>query len=144
MKTPTAMKSLSMAAITVLLMIVGTLGSCGKYDDGPNFSLRTKKSRLKGTWVIQEQSDFTKTYTFAKNGDATVTKEYYSGAGGISYTDYESKTWEFTNNKQFLSIYDSDGDTYRTYKITRLTKKELWVDGSENSHESLTWVKTKE
>ncbi len=29
------------------------LASCGKYEDGPGLSLRSKKARLTGTWVVE-------------------------------------------------------------------------------------------
>ena len=38
---------LAAAAITVL-----NFQSCSKYEDGPAFSLRTKKSRLVGDWEL--------------------------------------------------------------------------------------------
>lgn len=128
----------------ILLMIVGMLSSCGKYDEGPNLSLRTKKARLKGTWTIIDHEDYIKTYTFAKNGDVTVTKDYLDNAGNVNGSEHDSKTWDFTNSKEFLTMYDADGDQYRTYKITRLTKKELWIDGSAYSNELLKWEKVKE
>lgn len=29
--------------------------SCGKYEEGPSISLRTKKARLTGVWEISKQ-----------------------------------------------------------------------------------------
>ena len=45
------MKKLSIlfAAFAVVL-----LASCGKYEDGPGFSLRSKTSRLAGSWTVTE------------------------------------------------------------------------------------------
>jgi uncharacterized lipoprotein YehR (DUF1307 family) len=45
------MKKLSIlfAAFAVVM-----LASCGKYEDGPGFSLRSKTSRLAGTWTLTE------------------------------------------------------------------------------------------
>lgn len=134
----------TLVAISIMILIIGLLASCGKYDDGPSLSLRTKKARLKGTWLVIESDSYNKTYTFSKNGDATVTFEYYDGAGNADGTEYQSKTWDFTNSKEFLTMYDADGDNYRTYKITRLTKKELWIEGSEYSNELLKWEKQKD
>ncbi|MDR2010116.1 MAG: hypothetical protein LBQ22_06505 [Bacteroidales bacterium] len=47
------MKKLSiiLSAIAVIAML---FSSCGKYEEGPSFSLATKKARLKGTWELTE------------------------------------------------------------------------------------------
>ena len=37
-----------------LLTAVSVSPSCGKYDDGPGFSLASKKSRLAGTWELEK------------------------------------------------------------------------------------------
>ena len=45
------MKKLSIlfAAFSVLFLV-----SCGKYEDGPGFSLRSKEARLAGTWTFEK------------------------------------------------------------------------------------------
>ena len=44
---PKSILFLAAAAVTVL-----NFQSCGKYEDGPSFSLRTKKARLTGEWEL--------------------------------------------------------------------------------------------
>jgi len=45
------------------------LASCGKYEEGPGFSLRSKTSRLAGTWTLTE----------AFQGSTNVTGDLTSG-----------------------------------------------------------------
>ena len=71
--------------IYALLILVGLqLASCGKYEEGPGFSLRSKTGRLAGEWTIEKMTvdgeDFTAfvaafiTNTeFTKDGDYIVT-----------------------------------------------------------------------
>lgn len=69
--------SLKLRCIFIFLVI--SLTSCGKYEDGPDFSLRTKKQRLTGTWIVVEtipkQQGFQEgdyIIDLEKDGDATL------------------------------------------------------------------------
>ena len=48
-------------ALTILVGL--QLASCGKYEEGPGFSLRSKTARLAGEWTIEKATvdgqDFT-------------------------------------------------------------------------------------
>jgi hypothetical protein len=105
--------------------------SCSKYDDGPFFSLRTKKGRLVGEWeldkVIQNgqtqslDSDYDIIWEFERDGDFEQTLEY----GSYSY-GYNGD-WEFDNNGEELEIEINEYGT-QTYEINRLTNNELWIE----------------
>ena len=115
-------------ALTLVMMISY---SCSKYDDGPFFSLRTKKGRLVGEWeldkVIQNgqtqslDSDYDIIWEFERDGDFEQTLEY----GSYSY-GYNGD-WEFDNNGEELEIA-LNGYGTQTWEINRLTNNELWIE----------------
>lgn len=102
--------------------------SCGKYEEGPGFSLRSKKSRLAGEWDAKEYVDADGTtiadtdddyITFEKDGTYKVTSDGTSVSG----------TWEFASDKEKLrTSYTVGGMTFTGEStIVRLTNKELWI-----------------
>lgn len=142
--------------IFALLTIVSAIFfSCAKYEDGPAFSLKTKKARLAGDWQIEKilvddkEMDLTGgddslgismsldmiTFTFEKDGTGKIT---FSIWGFSIDTDL---TWEFGDGKETLAISIDEsaemegefsmfsGDNELT--IQRLTDKELWLKYEE-------------
>jgi len=108
------------------------LASCGKYEEGPSFSLRYKSARITGTWkdVAINDSSYTNgnIMIFDIDGNFTIKDSYQNE------TQYGK--WAFTNNKQgiirnidfYLSgYYYSFRDTLI---IIRLTNSELWTKGN--------------
>ena len=120
-----------------LLTAVSVSPSCGKYDDGPGFSLASKKSRLTGTWELDKvkQSDgslgnldnLSIDVEFDKDGDFTIrtTTTYYGSTDSYTYTT--SGEWEFSSDKEEIEFDPNDGGDYE-WEINRLTNKELWVE----------------
>ena len=123
------MKKLSIlfAAFAVLFLV-----SCGKYEDGPGFSLRSKAGRVAGSWTYDKvfindvdvtsttfSADENYTMEFTKDGGYTYSSSYL----GQTYSD--AGKWEFTNSNESIKITDSYGDV-ETYKILRLTNTEMW------------------
>lgn len=118
-------KFLALAAASVLLF-----SACGKYEEGPSFSLRSKEARLVNTWKIVKYlengtdktadlsgSDFSITMQKGGSGKSDVTV-----LGVIVSDDF---TWKFSDDKEQLLITD-DGDT-DTASILMLKEKELWL-----------------
>jgi len=129
---------LAAALVTVL-----NFQSCKKYDDGPTFSLKTKKSRLTREWEVVKVYDekgvqvFPYTgfgysvdfnFEFLKDGDFVESFAYSYGSYSYSYS-YKG-TWEFSSNKEDL-IIDIDNSVEK-WHITRLTKKELNFTDSDD------------
>ena len=109
-----------------------SLSSCGKYEDGPGFTLLTKQMRLTGVWDVKEYQDVDGT-VYADTDDAT-TEFTKSGTcilkdGSFSYNG----TWDFSSNKENLRTqFDFGGVSQLTEsKIIRLTNKELWLKDSD-------------
>jgi hypothetical protein len=133
------MKKLSIlfAAVAVVL-----LASCGKYDNGPGFSLRSKKSRVVGEWTlesaVQAGVDITSSVTsggtvdlkFVKDGTYTYTYNYTVLGQNINGT--VNGTWDFSDDKVTLDIKDGSGNTSSS-KILRLTNKEMWLEETDSN-----------
>lgn len=127
---------------TLLICLVSSLiFSCGKYEDGPNFSLITKKKRLVGKWKLEKikgpnydfpfEYDYF-TFTFDKNGDW----EYHSQFqlpdiynSGKSNDDQKGK-WEWQEEKKEIEIkwYTNYSSGLEEYDILKLTKTEFILE----------------
>ena len=112
---------ISAVGITVL-----AASSCGKYDDGPNISLMSKKSRVVGPWNVKSigsqilTNGYSLTLDFDKKGSLIETIAY--SGGNYSYAG----SWAFATNKENLML-TANGDV-TMYEIKRLTNKEMWLD----------------
>ena len=107
------------------------LSGCKKYEDGPYFSLLTKKQRLTGDWEIKKlmseginiiNNGYDIEMEFDKDGDFEFSASY--SYYGYSYTYTSKGEWEFSNDKEEIEL-DFDDGTYQEIEITRLTNKEL-------------------
>lgn len=114
-------------AFFAMLLLV----SCGKYEDGPGFSLLSRKTRVAGKWDldkyflnnVDETTSFMDGITslewkFDKDGDLTIT------ASDGTNTQSSAGTWAFANNDADMNL-TFNGST-ETYKILRLTNSEFW------------------
>lgn len=114
------------------------IGSCQKYEDGPFFSLLTKKQRLTGDWEVTEWNESDTDYInegieiemeFENDGDFTF--KLSNGLQNYNSWGYTlTGDWEFSGDKEEIEIeFDSDNDAYTwaewEIEITRLTNKEL-------------------
>jgi hypothetical protein len=130
---------LAAALVTVL-----NFQSCKKYDDGPTFSLKTKKSRLSREWEVVKIYDnvgaqifpysgsgysFDISFEFLKDGDFVETANYSYGTYSYSYS-YKG-TWEFSSSKENLLI--ELNNSAEKWKINRLTKKEFWFADTQGN-----------
>ena len=108
--------------LSIAVIISLAITSCGKYEDGPGFSLLSKTARMTNKWELKSVDGQTITggevvWDLKKGGEATIS---YGGFGT------ETGTWEFSDDKEDLFL-EFDGDA-STLKIRRLTNKELWVE----------------
>lgn len=125
------MKSIRSITLAVLIA-VATIGitGCKKYEEGPAFSLRSKKARVVGKWKVEKAwdngTDITSTYDalnyrleFKENGDLVLSRT----VAGITVTS--TQKWEFSSDKEKIIIID--GSTRYENQITRLKNKEFWI-----------------
>jgi hypothetical protein len=124
MKVNTTKKLMLAASVVIILNFC----SCGKYDDGPKFSLASKTGRLSGEWEVVKVGGTSVTdnliLEFEKKGDFKYT--YTDGSYSYSY----SGDWEWHSKKETIKI-TIDGDVME-WDINRLTNKELWFEDDSN------------
>jgi len=126
--------------LSAMLVFVLLFNACGKYEDGPAFSLLSKKARISGTWKIDKMftNDVEQTLSDdAKNGSMLVEKD---GTGKMMFTmgtmtvtiDFE---WEFGDGKETIKMRTKNlSGTWEDWdesKILRLTNKEFWAEDTE-------------
>lgn len=117
------------------------ISGCGKYEDGPGFSLRSKKARVAGEWDVKSignqllGSQYTINMDFARDGGLTVTStySYYGYSGGYTYTG----SWDFASDKEQLML-TVDGSV-QAFEIKRLTNKEMWLDDDISAVDGDIW-----
>ena len=107
--------------LSIAVIISLAITSCGKYEDGPGFSLLTKTARMTNKWELKSVNGQTNTggevvWDLKKGGDVSFSFD------GATVTG----SWEFSSDKEDL-ILEADGDA-STWKIRRLTNKELWLE----------------
>ena len=125
---PKSILFLAAAAVTVL-----NFQSCGKYEDGPSFSLRTKKARLTGEWELVKINGQSPAQAMGYSGanvdisweiesDGDLTTKMDISYGGQSYSYSYSGEWEFSGDKEELEVKINGSIT--EYEIKKLTNKE--------------------
>lgn len=108
--------------LMLVILTMAMMSGCGKYEDGPSFTLTSKTSRLEGDWKLfkydgQEVSTPWNT-TFGKNGSFKEVVVVLN----VPVT-YEG-TWKFLDGKESILI---DIQNYtKEIRIRRLTKDEFW------------------
>ncbi len=143
-----------------VIMCVGLLTSCNKYEEGPKFSLKTKTSRLSNNWYVDEAhfsygedsiDDWKNgSVEFKKDGTYIITKF----SPDQTMKTEESGTWVFINKKTQLqttgiqkeidvasNVVLSEYDRGFLWRITKLEKNEvrLWqFYGTDGTYEALT------
>ena len=130
-----------MRPIVYILLSIFIMSACGKYDEGPDFSLKTKKSRLHGDWELkaafingslQTSTNYIK-YNFSKDGYFGLTVMDNSSG---QYLNIQDGTWEFIDKKEFLRLkYLSNGQVVQLveWKLLRLTNKDFFVEYEDNA-----------
>lgn len=131
-----------MRKITIILSIlIGAtilFSSCGKYEEGPGFSLATKKARLTGEWLLKEVTVNNVAQDMSTEGQISMTlKKDQTGTMSITFfgaTLSEPIEWKFSDDKLKLMIKEVDDDEWEENEILRLTSKELWFREIDNSN----------
>jgi hypothetical protein len=120
-------QTLSLIILTALFIM--PFQGCGKYEEGPSFSLRTKKGRLCQSWTIDKFVDPNGNETAGTVGDGVYT---YEKDGTYSWSDGSvsvSGTWEFDASKE--NIETTLLTVTVSAKIIKLTSSELWGEDSD-------------
>lgn len=130
--------------LTFVFALLVAVSSCGKYEEGPAISLRSKKARVANDWIVEktidedgnEDTDGMEgvTYTFTKEGIVTIT---YDGSSTGGFSGSISGTWSFTDDKEGLIMESSffGTTTQDTSKILKLKNDEMWLEDEEEGTE---------
>lgn len=127
---------LTLAGVTAI-----GVSSCGKYEDGPGFSLLSKKSRVVGDWEVKSigadvyGTDYSVNMSFEKSGDLLVTSSYSYQGSSQSYS--YAGSWDFASDKEQLSLI-VDGSV-QLFEIKRLTNNEMWLDDDITALDGDIW-----
>lgn len=131
------LKNISFATIAGATILVSSSG-CGKYEDGPGFTLLSKKARVVGDWEVKSvgstvlSSEYGINMSFEKSGSMSYSYSY----SGIVQEIYAG-TWDFASDKENLMI-TLDGETTQ-FEIKRLTNKEMWLDDDISALDGDIW-----
>ena len=131
------MKNQIKSIMPLCIAAVMFFASCGKYEDGPNFSLRSKKSRLVNTWVIDKAyengEDVTENmkqdnpnYQLQIRKDQSMTVSVFNDMTGE--TEESKGKWEFSKDKEEVELTADATGNEISWKILRLTNNEFWAE----------------
>lgn len=131
------MKKFIAIAVTTVLVGGFILPACKKYDDGPAFTVLTKKMRLDGEWVVEAylENDVDKTSDYRNLVESELLVMDKAGTWTFTATDNifhltgnENGTWSWATDKEDLSMVTTSNSptTQEVWHILRLTNKEFW------------------
>lgn len=135
-------------AFVLLLTSLTIITSCKKYEDGPMFSLRTKKARLTGDWKIQSFTedgvDITGFFSSSSEWNIESDNTYKINliVTGVNSTP-ETGKWKFGEDKDDVYFTDNATGEETAYRILRLKNTELWLRHTD-SQGSVTVIKLKQ
>jgi hypothetical protein len=136
------MKTKRLNILILPLVVILMLSSCKKYQDGPWFTLITKKARVANTWELSEafvgntnvKSDFEKyELDLSKEGDARLLANY--ALYEVSYDFNTSGRWELRNNDEDIHFNYGDDMADNTFRILMLKEGEMRLLDIENGLE---------
>jgi hypothetical protein len=127
------MKSLKYISLAVIVAIVG-FSSCKKYEDGPAFSLKSKKARVANTWEIdvayrngEVVTDDYDEFTLRTEVDGNASLAALYSLGDFSF-EYETQgTWQFEDSKEVISFDYENDDADAKYQILKLENDNMWL-----------------
>lgn len=135
------------------------LSSCGKYEEGPAFSLRTKTARITGEWQVEkvfengneltgEETEYYDAMTVKLDKDGTGLMTVNLSFEGMDFSFSEQLEWQFSDDKTELEVRtkDSEEDMWSEWTsstILRLTNDELWVEDEETYNDQTYITETR-
>ncbi|WP_306639859.1 lipocalin family protein [Sanyastnella coralliicola] len=135
------MKTIVRTITLMSLAAAFALTSCGKYEDGPGISLRSKKARLVGEWQLEELEIEGTDYTADVNRWEWEFKDDEEFRYSLQIEGFDTYApqgeWSFSNNKEEVELTFDDGDRV-DLEIKRLTNSELWFEFTETYDDGST------
>ena len=122
-----------MKALLTLFVVGFLFTSCYKYDEGPRFSLLSRKARLCNEWVLETYLDngtdktiVGETTTLTIENDGTYSISTVRNEMGQVQSEFSHGTWVFQDAKGQVVMTDSqEGAIPLTYDILELRNSNL-------------------
>ena len=122
-----------MKAILTLFVVGFLFTSCYKYEEGPRFSLLSRKARLCNEWVLETYLDngtdktiAGETTTLTIENDGTYSISTVRNEMGQVQSEFSHGTWVFQDAKGQVVMTDSqEGAIPLTYDILELRNSNL-------------------
>ena len=122
-----------MKALFSLLVIGFLFSSCYKYEEGPRFSLLSRKARLCNEWKLEtyldngtDKTDANATVTLTIEKDGTYSMSTVRNEMGQVQSEFSHGTWIFQDGKGQIVMTDSqDGAIPETFDILELRNSSL-------------------
>lgn len=135
----------------ISIIAIFAFSSCGKYEEGPAFSLASKKSRVVNVWQLDKQFvNGTEIQLTADDKDDYIEftkddKVKFTWVNGSQSATFEG-TWEFDDTKEnIITKINFGGITSQdTSKILRLKSNELWIENKYGNEITKEYYITKE
>lgn len=128
-------KITQMGTMAIALVLL-TLSSCSKYEEGPGISLRTKKQRVVAEW---KATDFTINGQNGLNSSTTGVLDCFSG-GQFSYniTGTMDIQWTFEKDGKSTIVINSDYNTL-DFENSMLNCSAIYTDTTMMNKENSQW-----
>ncbi len=130
------MKTNIVCSLSVIAGLFLCISACKKYEEGPGFSLRTKKERVSNAWKVSFYSENGVDKTTFFNAFYSGGKFHIANTGGFIFTYKENGVidrdlggdWYFNNDKTGIIFMQSTptSETW-TWEILKLREREMWV-----------------
>ncbi len=123
-------------ALTIFMAALFVFNSCGKYEEGPSFSLLPKKARITGIWKFEKIYENGVEVTLDETMQSATIELMKDGTGKytITYSGIKMSVdaeWEFSDDKMQLKMrvkdHSSQWGEWEESEILRLTNKECWL-----------------
>jgi hypothetical protein len=134
------MKKITLIIALLTLSIAFT--NCKKYEDGPSFTLLTKKMRISGNWKLttltvngtgSSINGLESKLDINKEGSYTATSTF----GSISFS--ETGKWAFSSDKKQLTLTPSTASSIpSTFDILELKNTEMKLKQIKNNNTEIS------
>jgi putative alpha-1,2-mannosidase len=131
----------SFSSFVLFSLILLFVSSCGKYEEGPTFTLLSKKARMVGTWELISSTsngnpvDLTQIsakYIISKDGTYAFSSSI--SLFGIPVPLSEFGKWEFSEDKLQLLLTPDNSTNVNAVTILKLKNKELKTTYVDNGN----------
>ena len=129
------MKTLIKSITAIAVIASFTFASCGKYEEGPKISLRSKKARLCGDWTLEKYTYDGVDMTSSIGGTVMVDIEKDGGyKSTFNGNVTEEGKWELGEDKDDVFMTSNDtGAVKESYRILKLKNKEMVLKHTEST-----------